>query len=99
MLCIVLMGSWNIVTKTLLKTLVRKLERKNAHQGKIINSQADQPTSYLYDADNGAVPQAVKEASPAHFFYRGNVRNAKNILAGQIWRRQREQNGPSSGHK
>ncbi|CAO4387308.1 unnamed protein product [Caenorhabditis nigoni] len=34
----------NNVTKALLKTLVRKLERENAHQEKIINSQADQTT-------------------------------------------------------
>ncbi|PIC21128.1 hypothetical protein B9Z55_026084 [Caenorhabditis nigoni] len=60
------------MTKTLLKTLVRKLERKNTHQWKIINSQADQATSYLYEAKNGAVPQVVKEASAAHFYYRGH---------------------------
>ncbi|ULT84724.1 hypothetical protein L3Y34_013413 [Caenorhabditis briggsae] len=35
----------NNVTETLLKTLVRKLERKNAHQGKIITFQTDQTIS------------------------------------------------------
>ncbi|CAO4387316.1 unnamed protein product [Caenorhabditis nigoni] len=37
-----------------------------------------EPTSYLYEADNGAVPQAVEEASAAHFFYRGQCSRRKN---------------------
>ncbi|CAO4387314.1 unnamed protein product [Caenorhabditis nigoni] len=115
------------MTKTLLKTLVRKLERKNTHQWKIINSQADRQffyweeentklrrlgetlgsvvalkeeviheneenirpvttkaTSYLYEAKNGAVPQVVKEASAAHFYYRGHFWK-KSQLGGEGW--------------
>ncbi|UMM43965.1 hypothetical protein L5515_019257 [Caenorhabditis briggsae] len=86
----------NNVTETLLKTLVRKLERKNAHQGKIITFQTDprvvaiktevvneneedirplttKTTSYVYKENNGPVPQSVKKASAAHFYYRGHL--------------------------
>ncbi|PIC48369.1 hypothetical protein B9Z55_007366 [Caenorhabditis nigoni] len=121
------------VTVSILKTLVRKLERQNAHQRNIINSQADhiiqtelmrravidnhrlfedskekvveleaeriewqeemenmnqenlklneeKPTSYLYEAKNGAVPQVVKEAFAAHFYYLGRISKRENYI-------------------
>ncbi|CAS00887.1 Protein CBG26212 [Caenorhabditis briggsae] len=42
------------------------------------NARPTKATSYLYEADNGAVSQAVKVASAAHFFYRGHFSKSEN---------------------
>ncbi|CAP27600.2 Protein CBG07484 [Caenorhabditis briggsae] len=78
----------NNVTETLLKTLVRKLERKNAHQGKIITFQTD---PYLYDRFQkprrtstrrimGPSHSLSKKPQPLIFITEGIYRSARNAF-------------------
>ncbi|CAO4366964.1 unnamed protein product [Caenorhabditis nigoni] len=56
-------------------TIKKEIEEENEEIAKPVRTKA---TSYVYDANNGNVPQTVKEASAVHFFYRGHFAKTKN---------------------